>query len=180
MTFKIITDKAVTKWVMDRVPEEGMTSVDDIGPHVCFGIYREDRDGTCTALAGVVFNWFRSLEYGNDIRVIIAADDPSWCLPGVLRELFAYPFEIAKCQRITAVIRDGNERSLKLCLGLGFRKEGVLRKGYNGKSNAIVLGMLKSECKWLKKRKAGEYEQKRIVRTGSSGSGSDGKRTNGV
>ena len=154
MSLQIVNHPQVGEWVLQRLPEEGIASIADVGPYNAFGVVKNGK-----AVCGVVWNWFRQMDHGNDMRVIIVSEDPSWCLPGVLRELFRYPFEVAGCTRITAVIREGNTKSLKLCQGLGFRKEGVLRRGYNGKSNAIVLGMLKSECKWLKSRRHEAYEQ---------------------
>ena len=134
-------------WALRRLQDEELT-LEDIVPFYAYAVKRNGK-----AAAVVLWNNYRRLKHGADIRVIIAADDPKWCLPGVLRELFAYPFVHLGCTRITAVIKDGNARSLKLCRGLGFRKEGVLRRGYNGKSNAIVLSMLREECEWLKPRK---------------------------
>jgi hypothetical protein len=140
----VIMDPAVAQWTLDRMAREGISHVSELGQHMSIGVAK---DGA--PLAGVIFNWYRVMPHGHDMRVIIAADSPEWCLPGVLRELFRYPFEIAGCIRLTAIIRDGNTRSLRLCQGLGFKREGVLRRAYDGKTNAIVLGMLKHECKWL-------------------------------
>lgn len=140
----------VAKWVMDRVPDESIQNVHELGPYMAYGILRDKEP-----VAGVIFNWYREMENGNDMRAIIAADHPSWCLPGVLAYLFRYPFLVAGCTRLTCVIREGNTRSEALCKGLGFRKEGVFRRGYNGKSNALVYGMLKEECRWLQPRPRG-------------------------
>lgn len=153
---EIVTDPqvpshAMAEWAIKRLPGEDIKTVSDLGPFVALGIIKDGKP-VCV----VIYNWFRQMEHGNDCRVIICSDDPSWCLPGVLRELFRYPFEVAGCERITAVIRDGNNRSLKLCLGLGFRREGVMRRAHNGRTNALLLGMLKHECKWLKRSHAAE------------------------
>lgn len=145
MSIQIISNPVVAKWVLDRCPDEDIRTVQEIGPFYAYGVALNGKP-----IAGVVYNWYREMKYGNDMRVIIASDDPRWCLPGVLRELFRYPFEFARCERLTAVIRDGNTRSLKLCQGLGFKREGTLRRGYDGRTNAILLGMLKQECRWIK------------------------------
>ena len=147
MSLGIITDPRVAQWVIDRCPDDDLTTVQEIGPYMAFGVH--DEHGT--PLAGIVYNWYRPMKFGADFRVIIAADSPRWCRPGILRELFAYPFETCGCSRLTAVIRDGNEKSIRLCKGLGFRQEGVLRRGYNGRTNALLFGLLKNECKWLKR-----------------------------
>lgn len=151
MTVRILVDNspqaqfALASWALKRLPNEELSTVDDMGPYQAFGIVKDGRP-----LAVVIWNLYRPMSAGADARVIIASDDPRWCLPGVLRELFSYPFNQLGCTRITAIIRDGNEKSLKLCRGLGFKKEGVLRRGHNGKTNALILSMLKEECKWLR------------------------------
>lgn len=140
----LVPNHVLAEWALERLPAEELEDVGELGPYVAFGVIKNGK-----AVAVILFNWFRIMRGGNDCRVIIVADDPSWCLPGVLAELFRYPFEVAGCTRLTAIIRDGNTRSLRLCKGLGFRQEGVLRRGHNGRTNAIILGMLKEECKWL-------------------------------
>jgi hypothetical protein len=142
----LVPNHVLAEWALERLPADELEDINELGPYVAFGVIKDGK-----AVCVVLYNWFRIMREGNDCRVIIVADDPSWCLPGVLAELFRYPFEVAGCVRLTAIIRDGNTRSLKLCKGLGFRQEGVLRRGHNGKTNAIILGMLKEECKWLQR-----------------------------
>ena len=156
------------KWAIRRLEDDSVNTPADLGPYYAIGIKRDGK-----AAAVVIWNMYHEHKYGADIRVIIASDDPRWCLPGVLRELFSYPFNVAGCTRITAIIKDGNERSLKLCRGLGFRKEGVLRRGYNGRTNAIILSMLKEECKWLKPREDRHGQEGRRKSSKGSRSGKD-------
>lgn len=132
---------AAAEWVAKRVDS---MDAEDIGPNVSFGVVRDGKP-----VAGVVFHWYRRLKRGADMSVIIAATDARWCTRPVLRALFTYAFETARVTRLTCIIREGNERSIKLCAGLGFTKEGVIRRGYDGKSNALVYGMLRSQCKWI-------------------------------
>jgi hypothetical protein len=159
---QIVTDPQVpshilAEWAIARLPNEDLKTPADLGPYHAFGVLKDGKPA-CV----VIYNWFRQMEFGHDVRVIIVSENPGWCLPGVLRELFSYPFVYAGCERITAVIKDGNERSLKLCKGLGFRREGVMRRAHNGKTNAILLGMLKDECKWLKGRKQETTNVKKV------------------
>lgn len=151
VTHPYIPNELLVKWALSRLNDPECQTEKDLGQHVAIGVIKNGKP-VCV----VIYNWYREMKFGNELRVIIVSDDPSWCLPGVLRGLFRYPFEIANCERLVAVIKDGNKRSLKLCTGLGFKKEGVLRKGYDGKTNAILLGMLKSECKWLRRGHAKE------------------------
>lgn len=139
----VFSSPKVAAWVARRIPHADLI-VDDFGPMIAFGVAVDGKPA-----AGVVWSDYREMKHGADIRVTIAAADPRWCTRSVLRQLFDYPFNTAKATRITAIIREGNHRSLKLCKGLGFRQEGVARRAFNGKSNAIILGMLKEECRWI-------------------------------
>jgi RimJ/RimL family protein N-acetyltransferase len=134
----------VSSWAVKKLNDADVKSVADLGEHIAFGITVDGK-----AVAACIFNNYRPMAHGADLRVIIVSTDPNWCRKGILKTLFGYAFDTAKCSRLTAVIREGNEASVKLCAGLGFRKEGVLRKGYNGKTNALIFGMLRHECKWI-------------------------------
>lgn len=142
----------VVRWAIANLGDPEITSPEDIGECVAFGITLNRRP-----VAACIFNMYRPMPHGGDMRVIIVATNPAWCQRHVLAELFGYVFETAGCSRLTAVIREGNERSVKLCAGLGFRKEGVLRRGYNGKTNALIFGMLRTECRWLRNEQKGKF-----------------------
>ena len=163
VTDPIANSYVLAQWAIERLDEDDLRSVSDLGAYRAFGVVRNGADGKVTPLAVVIYNGFRELTHGNDLSVIVVADSARWCLPGVLRELFRYPFEVAGCERLTAAIRDGNHRSLKLCKGLGFKKEGTLRRAHDGKTNTIVLGMLKHECKWLEPPKHESEHGKEVI-----------------
>jgi RimJ/RimL family protein N-acetyltransferase len=129
-------DAAVTEWVRRRVPW-----VDGFGGARAIGVAREGR-----LIAGVVFDNYRR----TNVEVTIASDDPAWCRKGVLAGLFAYPYETLRVRRITALIPAGNERSIKLCKGLGFTAEGVHRALFPDGSDGISLGLLRENCRWLR------------------------------
>ena len=63
--------------------------------------------------------------------------------------MFAYPFVQCNCHRILVTVKDGNKQSIKLAEKLGFQKEGTLRQMFPP-DDAVLLGMLRNECKWLK------------------------------
>ena len=142
MTIHFVSNSPhVSEWVAKRV---GLECADDFGPHASIGVARDK------PIAGVVYSWLRKEPHGNDVRVSIAAVTGShWAQPVVLRRLFEYPFEQLDCVRLTAIIREGNAASERMVRHMGFRKEGVMRRAWDGKSNALVYGMLKSECRYL-------------------------------
>ena len=140
-----VSPEVLVEWALEKLDDDDLESARELGNYQAFGVMRG-----MTPLAVVIFNNYQPMKYGGDIRVIVASDDPTWCRSGILRELFSYPFDQLGCSRITAIIRDGNKQSLRLCQGLGFKREGTLRRGHNGRTNAVVLSMLQHECKWLK------------------------------
>jgi RimJ/RimL family protein N-acetyltransferase len=132
----------VSQFVGDQC---GVSDYREFGNHTSIGVARNGK-----AVAGVVYNWFQEEEFGNNIRVSIAGKSGvPWATREVLHELFEYPFGQLDCVRITAIIREGNKPSERFCKNLGFRKEGVSRRAWNGKTNALIYGMLKEECRYL-------------------------------
>ena len=83
-------------------------------------------------------------------EVAIASDNPRWATRGVLRAFLRYPFEQLGLQRITAISAASNHAAINFNLKLGFKVEGVIRRGY-GDEDCVVMGMLREEAeKWLR------------------------------
>lgn len=133
-------DDLVGEFVAQRLPVGGFTK-SDFGSHSTIGA---SVDGTL--VMGCVYYDHRDV----GCEIALAADRPVWCTKGVLAALFSFPFLQLKYERVTLLIGEDNPRAIRLNLGLGFRQEGVLRRGYDGKRDAIILGMLKEECRWIK------------------------------
>lgn len=66
-----------------------------------------------------------------------------------LHVVFWYPFGQLRVPRITALVEEKNERSLCLCKRLGFMVEGKLREAAVGGGDVIVMGILRTECRWF-------------------------------
>lgn len=80
---------------------------------------------------------------GHDIEVNYYGPH-SWTKKS-LQAIFDYPFNQLGCLRVTARCRSSN---VELFIRLGFRVEGRLRLHY-GDEDALILGMLRRECRWL-------------------------------
>lgn len=65
--------------------------------------------------------------------------------------LFAFPFVQCELARITVPIARRNIKSQILSLKTGFSFEGRLARGHNG-DDEILMGMLREDCPWLKRR----------------------------
>lgn len=134
-------DAKVCEWVAQRVPV--LMGRAPSNAFAALGVVRHEK-----IAAGVVFHNYRS---GVDIEVSIAADDPSWAHPAILRRLFAYPFHQLGVVRLTCIVGRKNKRCRRFSEGLGWKLEGVHPKAYDGKEDACSYGMLPTYCRFLEK-----------------------------
>lgn len=86
---------------------------------------------------------------GVDVQMSAAAETPIVWTPEVLYFIFHYVFVILGCARCTALTAKTNKRSRAFLEGLGFVLEGNLRRGYDGRRDALIYGLLRSECRHL-------------------------------
>jgi RimJ/RimL family protein N-acetyltransferase len=129
-------DERVIKWVGDRVNE------DEFGVEAV-GIGLEENG---ELVAGVVFNMYTKAS----ICMHVAAEPGRrWMTKDFLWRSFAYPFVQLNCNRITGLVREDNLDAQRFDEHLGFKREGLIRKGCTDGSNMILYGMLREECRWL-------------------------------
>ena len=134
-------DDLVAAFVAQRVPRTSLQNM------AALGVIRRNQ-----LVAGVVYQNFRDI----DIEVVIAADRSDWAFPSTLRTLFADPFVQLGVVRMTAIIGRKNKKSRAFCKALGFREEGICRKAMDGREDAVLYGLLRSECKFLRTRENGQ------------------------
>ena len=129
-------EQKIVPWVGQKVDE------DRFGED-CVALGLEE-DGEL--IAGVVFNWYT----GASISMHVAAEPGRrWLNRDFLYRCFAYPFLQLNCNRVTGLVKVDNLDAQRFDEHLGFVKEGVIRQGADDKTNLILYGMLKSECRWL-------------------------------
>ena len=90
---------------------------------------------------------------GNNIFVHLAIDDPRCCQRRYIKLMFDYAFNQAKVNRMTALCVNGYKRNERLLAGVGFVKEGVVRKFFRQEEkfvDAALYGILREECKYGK------------------------------
>ena len=137
-------DELVGAWIKKRIPDDGGRFEN----FKAMGVVVGDR-----LVAGVLWNMY----YGHMISVTFVADSPRWASRRILAELFEYPFCQLDVARITAYTGRKNKSARKLLEHLGFKVEGVMRKGRSRKEDAILYGMLKAECRWLRDARHDEH-----------------------
>lgn len=87
-----------------------------------------------------------------EIWASIWMDDKKALTKGIMREIYSYPFIKCDVLRLCTNTRAGNEESLKLQKKMGFVEEGRLRRFFGDEphEDAILMSMLKEECRWIK------------------------------
>lgn len=128
-------DKRVRDWVAERIGE----NLDDA--EVAIGV---EEDGEL--IAGVAYNMYT----GAAICMNVAATPGKrWTTKEFMYAFFAYPFVQLKCRRVTGLVRESNSAARKFDEHVGFIQEGVIRQAFEDGEDAILYGMLKSECRYL-------------------------------
>lgn len=88
--------------------------------------------------------YHRYAEMFRGIEVTFAADNPMWCRPGNVEKWFAYPFKQLGCERVTMTIARKNKRARAMAKKMGFREEGIARKGFYP-DDAVLYGLLRTD-----------------------------------
>jgi RimJ/RimL family protein N-acetyltransferase len=129
-------DARVLKWVGERIGEL------EFSPGA-IGIGLEE-DGEL--IAGVVFSMYTKASISMHVAAI---PGKRWMTKEYLWRVFAYPFIQLNCNRVTGFVREDNLVAQKFDEHIGFKREGLIRKGAVDGTNFILYGMLKEECRWL-------------------------------
>lgn len=137
------------------------------GMYQAFMIVDENRDFA----GGVVFSNFRK----TDLEVSCASDHPAAFRNSVCRAIFDYVFKQLNCVRCTSITTKGNKKARAFLEALGFQLEGNVRLGYDGKRDALIYGLLRSECRFLTAEEEIDAERQPHP-ADSAGPDSDGER----
>lgn len=97
-------------------------------------------------VGGVVYTMYT----GNGIMMNVAGGYKGWINRAFIRAAFAYPFKQLGCTRVSGLVRVDNFAAQKFDERLGFKREGVIRRGDDDGTDLIMYGMLREECKWIK------------------------------
>lgn len=130
----LYADDFVGGWVEARM------GIKLIPPYTSFGLLGSDG-----LLAGaMIFNAF------NEGNAEVSIYAPRAVSRGSLRAAASYLFETNGCNRVTARTRASSLRVRRFIEKVGFQQEGVLRAYYQDGEDAILYGLLRSECRWLR------------------------------
>jgi len=105
-------------------------------------------DASGALVGAAIFNDYT----GPNVELTLVA--PRALSRAVLRGLAQYAFDWLHAVRVSVHVRAGDRRTIELAIKAGFRTEGVRRRFFGGASeddDAICFGMLKDECRYLKR-----------------------------
>lgn len=128
----LYADDLVARWMEARMDEK------IIPPYTAFGVVGADGQ----IAGGVLFN---QVHEGNIELSVVAPGNLSRRL---FRVLAAYAFGTHGAARVTARTRASSLRVRRVIEKAGFQQEGVLRSYYHDGDDAVLYGLLKSECRW--------------------------------
>ncbi len=134
-------DQVVMEWVAKRIKGGG-----EFKDYTTIGITEGG-----ILVAGAIYNNF----YGFSVEFHGASEAKIWEHDDIMEVIMAkYPFEQLGVERMTAICSRHNMAVRKRMEWMGFKVEGTIRKGWDGKVDAMIFGMLRRECRWLKQTKA--------------------------
>ena len=96
-------------------------------------------------IGGIVFHSYTNFS----MEIDFYTTDARWCNRKTLKIVFNYIFNVCGCERIQAKCLKKNKKVRTLIERLGFKFEGTMRRGYDGKKDALMYSLLKDECRYL-------------------------------
>ena len=130
-----------TNKVLEFVAGGLRDKVADYIPSLPIGIYQGGE-----LIGGVLINDIRPQR---DCWLTIYTTTPYWAKRQVMRYVFGVVFDLIQAKRCSVLVSLSNAISYKMCKQLGFVEEGILRQYRDNGEDCYVMGMLKSECKWI-------------------------------
>ena len=139
MEYKILPDinNLITNWVCQGLEFDTRW----LKNYQTFGFSQNNK-----MVGGLIFH---DIRIGQDVWWTIYSTDKRWCNRRMLRQMFSFAFSRLKCKRINILVNKDNQNCLKLVTKLGFKKEGLLRSFRENGEDCYILGILKTECKWI-------------------------------
>ena len=134
-----------TNKVLEFVADGLGDKVADYIPSLPIGIYQGGE-----LIGGVLINDIRPQR---DCWLTIYTTTPYWAKRQVMRYVFGVVFDLIQAKRCSVLVSLSNKKSYKMCKQLGFVEEGILRQYRDNGEDCYVMGMLKSECKWIGENK---------------------------
>lgn len=133
--------EAVGEYLTAKFP--ALCSIAPYRPHAAIGFV----NGEGVLVGGIGAH----LVNGYDAEISIYLEPKSGFIldPCTVRQLCRQAFVDAGLVRVTAIVAKRNLRARKLLEGLGFKLEGIKRRGFDGRRHGAQYSMLAEDCAWL-------------------------------
>ncbi|MFC3231267.1 hypothetical protein ACFOGJ_28725 [Marinibaculum pumilum] len=105
-------------------------------------------DAAGRVVAGIVFHDWQPA--AGTLQLSMAAESPAWASRAVLAALFRYAFVTNGAAKLWTATPHRSERALRFNLGIGMRREAVLRHQFGPGRHAVICSMLARE--WRRSR----------------------------
>lgn len=130
--------------LLSRLP--GAPKVEEFGEAFdCIGFIRDGK-----IVAAALFSGFS----GFNVFLSLASVSPFWATKKSFRTLSEHAFNELGVVRVTSCVPGNLPDVHRLNARLGFKFEGIRRRGWDGTIDLFEFGMLKEECPWLQQEKA--------------------------
>lgn len=134
----IVDEPRLLDWCASRIPHVGSAAGWRAERAQALGI----GDGADILAVMVVHDFER--QHGN-AQISMASCSARWASRSVIATLLSYPFGQLGCQRLTTLIPASNARAIRFNEGLGFKREGLARRGF-GSEDCVILGLLREDA----------------------------------
>lgn len=131
-------------WVASRI-RDMVDAPSDPNMYDAIGVARNG-----TLIGGVIYQNFRKLQDGTYETNLSWAGERGWLTRLFIRQMFAYPFIGLNCSRMCGIVSKSNKISRNIAERLGFKLEGVLKGGSGVGRDAVLYGMTRDSCRWIK------------------------------
>lgn len=138
----------VAPWVLDQI--HGGYILKDLLPNMWHTTLATVDADTGEIKGGCIYANLKRGEVCTDME-LYAAGGPQW-LPSrrFIKAYFWLPFVQYNCTRVTTICSKKNKKARKMQMRLGFTEEGNAREAMSDGSDALIYGMLKRDCKWIR------------------------------
>lgn len=123
-------------WAVERIPH-----VSDFGPCWAVGVVRRE------ALAAVtVFHDYQP--DSGTVQVSVAADSPLWASRPIVSAILGAAFSGRlgrPVRKVWSAVPSTNARALRFNVGIGFKREAVLREHFAPRVHAVISSMMQRE-----------------------------------
>ncbi len=126
--------QALREWAGSRIPHVGRDGFDPGAQ--CAAVFRGER-----LAAVVLFHDWQPM--ARTLQCSMAADTPLWASRAVLRGLFGYAFVVAGANKLWTAMPHTNERAIRFNVGIGMKREAVLRHHFGPKVHAVICSTLR-------------------------------------